>query len=979
LYQEVRNLSKKFTIFIFIFLGCLFETAHAQVISQTNWTLLYVDSEELDAVYKPGIYAFDGNSNTIWHTQWYNALPPHPHEIQIDLGGLYDIDGFRYLPRQDGGENGNILNYEFYVSSDGIDWGNSVASGNFSPNDATEKEVVFSTVVGRYVRLKALSEVNGLPLASIAELNVLGAPHSGILSIIPVSVTLVVNGQQAFGGVGGLPPYSFDVIADTTEGAAIDSNGLYTAGPSIGQSTVQITDANNDTAEAAVTVNAASSVLLYQTGWTLHYVDSEELDAVYKPGIYAFDGNSDTIWHTQWYNADPPHPHEIQIDFGGLYDIDGFRYLPRQIGQNGQIGFYQLFVSDTTPTIPPIKAEWGTPIVSGVFSVGRNENEIRFPRVTTRFVRLVALSEVNYNPNTSVAELNLLGGIFSGNYSPDSFIDVPNNNLTINAGEGIAFSGRGTDVDGPFPLSFFWAFGDPTIPESNSPDPGTIFFNNPGTFTVSFTVADASGRWDQNPATIIVKVLKNGANSLIPQTTWTLHYVDSEELDAVYKPGIHAFDGDSNTIWHTQWYNATPPPPHDIQINLGSAYSIDEFHYLPRQDGSENGRISEYQLYVSANGKDWGNPVASGIFVNSPNEKLILFTPKIGQFIRFAELSEVNGLPIASVAEINIEGQCEVPYIRIIDPASNAVYPKPNLSITTSVCLNKLFHSGWGVKFKLDGGAQEQVISLPLDGIIYPDTFKATFNGLSPSDGHTIECLIVDDFGNEVVGKNTYDSVNQVGLGDYYVAFGDSITVGAEDDYPLDDVSSDGRNSGPGYSSILNDLLSDADAKGYPNYIANEGLGGETSAIGLDRLPVVLARQSNSQYFLIQYGTNDGAGLFPIPSGKGLSMEDSGYLGSFKDNMQQMIDIITSEGKSAYLAKAPFSLYPSLNQKIVDYNIVVDELRSANNIQIVPPDFYSFFEANQDQLSDDNLHPNGNGYKSMANLWSYALLNPTPP
>ena len=348
-----------------------------------------------------GDYAFDGNSNTIWHTQWFNADPPHPHEIQIDLGGFYDIDGFRYLPRQSG-ENGNILNYEFYVSSDGINWGVPVAEGNFLPNDKTEKEVIFPAAVGRYIRLLAIDEVNGNPWTTIAELNVLGTPSAGIVSIIPASVTLVVNGQQVFSGVGGLPPYSFDVTADTTGGAAIDSNGFYTAGPGTGQSTVQITDANNDTAEATVTVNAVSSVL-DQNGWTLYYVDSEELDAVYKPGDYAFDGNSNTIWHTQWFNADPPHPHEIQIDLGGFYDIDGLRYLPRQSGENGNILNYEFYVSSDG-------INWGVPVAEGNFLPNdKTEKEVIFPAAVGRYIRLLAIDEVNGNPWTTIAELNVLG------------------------------------------------------------------------------------------------------------------------------------------------------------------------------------------------------------------------------------------------------------------------------------------------------------------------------------------------------------------------------------------------------------------------------------------------------------------------------------------------------------------------------------------------------------------------------------------
>jgi hypothetical protein len=43
--------------------------------------------------------------------------------------------------------------------------------------------------------------------------------------------------------------------------------------------------------------------------------------------------------------------------------------------------------------------------------------------------------------------------------------------------------------------------------------------------------------------------------------------------------------------------------------------------------------------------------------------------------------------------------------------------------------------------------------------------------------------------------------------GAYYVAMGDSITRGSQDDIAYDDVSQDGRNTGGGYEPILNDLM----------------------------------------------------------------------------------------------------------------------------------------------------------------------------
>ena len=115
------------------------------------------------------VNGFDGNTGTIWHTQWVNGAPPPPHEIQINLGSSANLNGFVYVPRQDGSPNGRIGQYEFYVSTDGVNWGSPVATGTFA-NDATNKQVSFASKTGQYVRLRALSEVNGLPYTSMAEL-----------------------------------------------------------------------------------------------------------------------------------------------------------------------------------------------------------------------------------------------------------------------------------------------------------------------------------------------------------------------------------------------------------------------------------------------------------------------------------------------------------------------------------------------------------------------------------------------------------------------------------------------------------------------------------------------------------------------------------------------------------------------------------------------------------------------------------------
>ncbi len=141
---------------------------------QTGWSLKYADSQETQAENGAAYNAFDGNPNTIWSTQWYGSTAPLPHEIQIDMGTTKNLTGFRYLPRQDGGANGRIGAFEFYVSTDGTNWGPPVSTGTFNEylSPLAEKVVSFPPKLGRYIRLRALSEANGSPITSVAELRV---------------------------------------------------------------------------------------------------------------------------------------------------------------------------------------------------------------------------------------------------------------------------------------------------------------------------------------------------------------------------------------------------------------------------------------------------------------------------------------------------------------------------------------------------------------------------------------------------------------------------------------------------------------------------------------------------------------------------------------------------------------------------------------------------------------------------------------
>lgn len=146
------------------------------LVSNTAWRIIYLDSEELNGAYSPGIYAFDNTPSTFWQTEWENAQPNCPHELQVDMRSVTTVAGFQYLPRQDAPISGGVARYAFYVSNDSLNWGNPVATGRFI-SAKSEKEVLLDVPVeGCYFRFVALSEVNGGSYTCVAEIAIIYNP-----------------------------------------------------------------------------------------------------------------------------------------------------------------------------------------------------------------------------------------------------------------------------------------------------------------------------------------------------------------------------------------------------------------------------------------------------------------------------------------------------------------------------------------------------------------------------------------------------------------------------------------------------------------------------------------------------------------------------------------------------------------------------------------------------------------------------------
>lgn len=241
---------------------------------------------------------------------------------------------------------------------------------------------------------------------------------------------------------------------------------------------------------------------------------------------------------------------------------------------------------------------------------------------------------------------------FRGNKPPSGRIVAPNRVMTVVPGQRVYFAGTATDPDGDEDLDFTWTFGERS---GNRPMtgavPGYVEFNVPGTYKVKMQVADSEGLEDPSPPTIEVDVLEPEV-SVVPKSGWTVQYVNSEEDDFA---AALSFDGDPATMWHTRWRSPNKlPPPHEIQIRIGAQRRLSGFRYVPRQDNVTVGNIGRYQFYVSMNGSDWGDPVATGRFSAGSQEKEVFFAPKVGKYVRLVCVSEANGYNDCSMAELTL-------------------------------------------------------------------------------------------------------------------------------------------------------------------------------------------------------------------------------------------------------------------------------------------------------------------------------------
>lgn len=132
----------------------------------------------------------------------------------------------------------------------------------------------------------------------------------------------------------------------------------------------------------------------------------------------------------------------------------------------------------------------------------------------------------------------------------------------------------------------------------------------------------------------------------------SLYSVSSTSSANGANPGSYAIDGNINTFWQSD----AGSYPHEIVIDLGQSKSVTGFSYRPEQVNSNNGKLRDFEVYVTTTTQYWGSPERRNTITYSSNndngKKYVYFGAVPGQYFKLVALG--GGGNEVKVSEIEV-------------------------------------------------------------------------------------------------------------------------------------------------------------------------------------------------------------------------------------------------------------------------------------------------------------------------------------
>ena len=117
-------------------------------------------------------------------------------------------------------------------------------------------------------------------------------------------------------------------------------------------------------------------------------------------------------------------------------------------------------------------------------------------------------------------------------------------------------------------------------------------------------------------------------------------------------------DGSNRTSWQSQSSGEPAKPPHFVVIENPRNVQISGLNYSTSSGGDGNGQVKAYEILVSSNGKQWGEPIARGeLLTRLAAEQAIRFAePTNKRFIKFliTDSYSTDSTSVASIGKLDV-------------------------------------------------------------------------------------------------------------------------------------------------------------------------------------------------------------------------------------------------------------------------------------------------------------------------------------
>ncbi|WP_314586302.1 discoidin domain-containing protein [Paenibacillus terrigena] len=627
----------------------------------------------------PASNVLDASRESIWSTNLTGSAAL-PQSITLNLGTNHFINRVKVLPRQYGGTDGIITEYKLYSSLDGTNY-SLVTSGQWNA-DKEEKTVAFDTVEAQYVRIEVVKGVNGF--ASIAEANVYRDPtktaptpikksemkataasfQSGSEASkaidgnsstvwhtkwdgsdkLPQSITIELGSiheisqvryaPRTDAGNGTFTKYNLYLSTDGTNYAKVSSGDWVrnSAKKYIKFAPTLARYVKLEAVEALGGFASASEIDVYDAPKAEivisnisegKAISADSSDSAF-PASNANDGKPDTRWSA----ADHLTGHTLTVDFGKMYSIQGSETSFESSTKAYQ---YKIEVREDNTSNWIQVANRTANTEAGAVLKDNFASRGRYARITITGLPDAAAK-------ASISEFKLFGYSLGGITKVTGVtVDKPTLSMDV-LGAAATLTATVAPVDASI-KTVTWSSSDPSIAMVDAQ--GVVTAKGQGTATITVTTTDGNFKATSD---VTVKGQENLVKIPQSQMTATATSFEAGENDPKY-----AIDGDSETHWHTKWYNVDPLPQ-SLMIELGGTYTISKVDYLPRPEAS-NGTILAYNVYVSEDGTNY-TKVGSGKWLRNNLLKEINFTPVKAKFVKLEATEGVGDF--ASVAELNV-------------------------------------------------------------------------------------------------------------------------------------------------------------------------------------------------------------------------------------------------------------------------------------------------------------------------------------